>query len=288
MTPTTPATPLTVRAIARRIFHGILRPVIGTYLILLAMLYLGQEHIILRPPSEGQVSFIVPPTLQEHDWKPDGQYMGIVMEPKQGTPRATVVFFHGNADTSDDRQWVGATIARNNARVVLVEYPGFGRRSGKANTDEALAASQEAFEKVRAEFPGPLVLSGESFGSGMAAQVAGKQGSAVQGAVLFVPWDSLLSVVQEKLPFIPARLMLHHEFDSVKAFSHFKRPVLLAAAEFDGVIPNHHARTLAESTPSSRFEIIKGVGHGEWQNPIDDARWGEYLNFALGEEKTSQ
>lgn len=120
----------------------------------------------------------------------------------------------------------------------------------------------------------------------MAAQVAGKQGDAVQAALLFVPWDSLLNVVQETVPIIPARLMLHHEFSSVEALSHFKKPVLVAAAEFDRVIPNHHARTLAESVPSSRFEIIKGVGHGEWQNPIDDARWGAYLNFALGEEKT--
>ena len=281
MTPTSTLTSMTSRVFVGRIFRRVVRPILGSYLALLALLYLGQDHIVLQPHAEGHVPFSIGSTLKEHDWTPGGQYMGIVMEPKEGTPRGTVVFFHGNADTADDRQWVGENIARNHFRVVLVEYPGFGRRPGAVSTTAAVDACQDAFTKVRAEYPGPLVLSGESFGSGMAAQVAGKQGEAVQGAVLFVPWDSLLSVVQEKLPFIPARLMLHHEFDSVKALSHFKKPVLLAAAEFDGVIPSHHARTLADSIPGSRFEIIKGVGHGEWQNPMDDARWGAYLDFAM-------
>jgi alpha-beta hydrolase superfamily lysophospholipase len=272
--------------VARLLLHVVVIPLALVYAWLLVMLYFSQDRIILRPPNEGHFSFIVPPTLQEHDWAPAGHFEGIVMEPKVGTPKGTVVFYHGNADTADDRQWVGSSIARNGYRVVLVEYPGFGRRPGRVTIDNVVDSSQSAFQEVRNEFKGPLILSGESLGAGMAAQVAGKQGDAAVGAILFVPWDSLLKVVQETMPIVPARFMLHRELSSIEALSRFSKPVLIAAAEHDFVIPNHHAAALARTVPSSSFVMLKDVGHGNWNERLDDARWGEFLDFAAGNVKT--
>jgi alpha-beta hydrolase superfamily lysophospholipase len=273
---------------ARILLYAVAIPLALVYAWLLVMLYFGQDRMILRPPNEEHFSFITPPTLQEHDWTPGGRYEGIVMEPKTGTPKGTVVFYHGNADTADDRQWVGSSIARNGYRVVLVEYPGFGRRTGRVTIDNVVDASQGAFQDVCNEFKGPLILAGESLGAGMAAQVAGKQGDAAVGAMLFVPWDSLLKVVQETLPIVPSRFMLHRELSSIEALSHFSKPVLIAAAEHDFVIPNHHAAALAKAVSSSSFVMLKGVGHGNWNERLDDARWAGFLAFAAGDVKSVQ
>lgn len=292
------------RRAASRALRVLVLPVLALYLLLLVALYFGQDFIILHPPLfqsnklplkvspalSGMFPFEVPPTLRKFDWTPDGQYAGIVIEPRQGTLKGTVIFYHGNNGTSEGVgiRGIGTAIAANGYRVVMVEYPGFGRRAGKADFDDVLAGCQRTFEDARKAFAGPLILAGESYGAGMAAQVAGEQGDFAQGLMLFVPWDTLLSVVQGTLPYIPARYMLRRNYSSIEALAHFRKPVLVAAAERDDIIPPSHGAVLAKTLPSSVFVTLKGVDHNAWYRVIYAARWANFLNFASGQTHTVQ
>jgi pimeloyl-ACP methyl ester carboxylesterase len=251
------------RHFIKPVIYKALRTAAIIYLIVVAILSLFQDQFLLHPPKEGVIPFNVQ-GVTVADWKPEGAYHGIVIEPSGLAPRATLVFYHGNADTADDRRWIGATIAKKGFRVVLAEYAGFGRRPGIASSDTVLNSSQDAFRAVRTDFKGPYILSGESLGAGMASQVALAQGDAAEAVLLFTPWDSLLKVVQEKFPFVPARWLLHHEFSSERALEHLGKPVLVAAAEQDQVIPPHHAVALSKAVPTSAFVWLNGVGHGNW------------------------
>lgn len=297
-----PTSSQTLRRAASRALRVLVLPVLALYLLLVVALYFGQDFIILHPPLfqssklplkasaslSGLFPFDVPSTLRKFDWTPDGQYAGIVIEPREGAPKGTVVFYHGNNGTSEGVgiRGIGTAIAENGYRVVMVEYSGFGRRAGKADFDDVLAGCQTSFEAARQAFRGPLILAGESYGAGMAAQVAGQQGYAAQGLMLFVPWDTLLSVVQGTLPYIPAQYMLRRNYSSIEALAHFNKPVLVAAAERDDIIPPSHGVVLAKSIPTSVFITLKGVDHNAWYRAIDASRWANFLSFASGQTKT--
>ena len=281
-----------IRFAATSLLRALVRPLLALYVILLVALYFAQGPLILHAPifQTGIFPFEVPASLAKSDWAPGGQYAGIIIEPRDVKPKATIVFYHGNNGTAEGvaSRGIGSAMALNGYRVVMVEYPGMGRRSGKVNFDNVLEACQSDFQAARHEFQGPFILAGESYGSGMAAQVAAKQGDAAQAAMLFVPWDSLLNVVQETLPYIPARYMLQREYNSIDALDYFNKPVLVVAAEHDNLIPPHHAQALAKALPTSTFVMLKGVDHYGWDKAMDATRWTHFLKFASGETRTVQ
>lgn len=284
--------PQSLRFTLRGFLRGLLLPVFAVYLVFLVALYFAQRPLVLHAPifQSGVFPFVLPSTLKRSNWTPGGQYSGIVIEPRDLPPKATVIFFHGNNGTAESvgARGIGSAIAQNGYRVVMVEYPGFGRRPGEVSFDGVLEGSQSAFQVARQEFKGPLILAGESYGAAMAAQVARRQGDAAEAVMLFVPWDSLLSVTEETLPYVPVKYMLRREYNSIEALAHFSKPVLVAAAQYDELIPPHHGQALAKAVPTARFVMLKGVRHNWWYQAVDKLRWAQFMRFASGGADTVQ
>jgi pimeloyl-ACP methyl ester carboxylesterase len=286
------SSPQSFRFTVRGCLRALVLPVLAVYALVIVTLYFAQRPMVLHAPifQTGIFPFEVPATLKKTDWTPGGQYAGIVIEPRNPSPKATIVFYHGNNGTAESvgARGIGSAMALNGYRVVMVEYPGFGRRPGNVSFDGVLEGSQAAFQAARKEFNGPLILAGESYGAAMAAQVANRQGGAAQAVMLFVPWDSLLNVAQETLPYVPVRYLLQREYNSIDALAHFHKPVLVAAAEYDELIPPHHGQALAKALPSAQYVMLKGVRHNWWYQAVDMPRWAEFLKFASGDSSTVQ
>jgi pimeloyl-ACP methyl ester carboxylesterase len=264
----------------RRVAKWLLSTVVVLYALLVALLYVFQDAIIVHPMHAYQ-SFRPVPGVRVADWSPRGKYSGVVMEPESGTLRGTILFTHGNTGSAEDREDLGATFVKHGYRAVLVEYPGFGRRPGKPSIANAAWAGKAAFQAAREQWAGPYLLAGESLGAGMAAQVAKDQGAYVSAVMLFLPWDSLAAVVQEKVRFVPAHLLLHNDYDSKAALASYKGRLSLIAAERDSVIPVPHARALADSHPGTGLTIQPGAEHWHWFELVSDRQWSDLLDKPL-------
>jgi uncharacterized protein len=255
-----------------------LRVALVIYVAAVVALYVLQDRLLL-PPVEN-VTDIRMGHHADYDvqpWYPRGEYAGYVIAPTGREPIATFLVYHGNAESAENKQALAEVFVRFGYRVVLVEYPGYGKRQGALTMKAALAASRSALSDAKAQWAGTIFLLGESLGAGMAAKAIAGEGSAVAGVLLVTPWDSLESVASEKLRLFPVRWMLHAPFDTVDALKHYAGQVVVVGCEKDTLIPVWHAERLTRLHPHAQFLLLRGAGHDDWFGLMTADRWQQVL-----------
>lgn len=181
--------------------------------------------------------------------------------------------------------YLAAVLTERGFRVVLHEYPGYGKREGKATVKNVLAASLDDFEIAQAKWPAPVYLFGESFGAGIAAEVAKKYGEKVAGLILITPWDSLTNVVNATF-FLPLGFLLHERFDTVEALSAYRGNVVIVASERDEVLPVSHARALSKAAPAAAYLELPHAGHNDWPSFMTQKDWDWVMASLVSRGKT--
>ena len=119
-----------------------------------------------------------------------------------------MLVFQGNAGSALDRTPFVRGFERLGWEVVLVDYPGYGARTGAPTQTSLTEAGLEALDQLRREDDRPVYLLGESLGSGVAAQVARQRPDAVRGLFLVTPFSSMADVAADHFSWVPARLLL--------------------------------------------------------------------------------
>jgi pimeloyl-ACP methyl ester carboxylesterase len=237
---------------SRRLLMLIALPVAG-YLLLAALLALGQRHLLYFPSHA-----LVPTRLEA--WRRAGVTIGYCR--KVENPANIWLMLHGNGGQAAQRDYVLPCLSDRDSFFVL-EYPGYGGRPGQPSTQSINRAAAEGFDCLRREFPGtPLSVLGESIGSGPASYLAGRTDPPAK-VILVVPFDTLANVAAEKMPIFPVRLILRDHWDNVRALAHYRGKVEVFGATRDKIIPVAHARRLAEQVPGVEFHAIAG-GHNDW------------------------
>ncbi len=231
-----------------------------------------REHLILWPkkplaataPAAGPVS-----------------YRGLLAEPK-GTIKGTAVVAHGNAGSAIDRTgFVGPLLALG-YRVILLEYPGYGSREGRPSEKSLVGDAITSINLARDQFGPPLLLIGESLGSGVAAEAAAGLAGRIDGLILCTPWNDLPSVAQSIYWFLPVKCLVREKYDSVKNLKNFNRPILLVVAEKDELIPTECSKKLFTSLPGNKkMRIVPGAGHNTWLDRVSTTWWKEALQDIL-------
>ena len=219
-------------------------------------------------------------------WQSSGaDYRGLVTADETGRCKGTIVVFHGNGGTAVDRVFYVDALAALDYRVILAEYPMYGGRKGELGEKSFASDAKETIRLAFEEYGGPLFLLGESLGSGVAAaSSAGETPVRIDGIVLITPWDSLASIAHSKFPFLPVRLLLRDNYDSVSNLASFKGKIAVVGAAQDEVIPIRHARKLFDSLPgaSRNMWTIQGAGHNDWYIYTNRTWWKEITDFVSG------
>jgi pimeloyl-ACP methyl ester carboxylesterase len=259
-----------------------LRFAVAAYLIGALVVYLMQDRMLLPAVPDVADLRTVTHTGDDIDvWKANGVYAGYVVTPKEKEPRGTFVLYHGNEESAETKLPLADIFVRAGYRVVIVEYPGHGKRRGERTMKAALVASRDALSAALSQWRGPVYLVGESLGAGMASQVVKGNEPAIAGVVLITPWDSLAKVAAEKYPIFPVSWMLHDIFDSVAAVSRYDGPLVIVGAQQDALIPVAHARRFASEHDRARLMLLPTAGHDDWigaMTPLDWRRILQWLN----------
>lgn len=213
-------------------------------------------------------------------WRDDtGRLLGWRRAGFDGT-RPRVVVFHGNAGDALGRVDYLPMLEAAGFEGVLLEYPGYGSRPGRPAERELVADGRAALRQLKAEGAGPVVLLGESLGSGVAVQVASVEPGLVAGLLLVTPFTRMDEVASRHYPFLPMRLLLRDRWDGLEAIPHYPGPVAVVLAGQDEVVGASQGRRLAAAVPGSVLvrEIPwadhNGLPLGPGQPP-----WPELLSF---------
>lgn len=212
-------------------------------------------------------------------WRDGGGALVGWRRPATGSSRPRVLVLHGNAGDALGRAGYLPVLEAAGLDGVLLEYPGYGCRPGSPSEAALVADARAALALLREE-GAPVILLGESLGSGVAAQVAAAEPGAVTGLLLVAPLARMTEVATHHYPYLPLGLLLRDRWDSLVAIRAYRGPVAVLVAGRDEVVGADQGRRLAQACPGpTRLWEVPRAGHNDL--PLSPGRppWSEMLAF---------
>jgi len=172
-----------------------------------------------------------------------------------------ILYFGGNAE--EVSYLIKETPRITGWSLALINYRGYGLSEGTPNEGNLCKDAVEIYDyfSKRPEIDNSKIVAfGRSLGTGVAVYLA--QQRPIKGVILATPYDSINSVAQEKVSFIPVWLIFRNRFNSLSRAPSVNIPMLALLASEDKVIPTWHAKRLIEKWAGKNTVItIEGAGH---------------------------
>ncbi|MFT3953227.1 MAG: alpha/beta fold hydrolase [Piscinibacter sp.] len=238
---------------------------VGLYAALLALLWFGQERLIFQPtPLPATQALSSEADVHERFVAVDGARLS-VLELRLPEPRGVVFFLHGNAGNL--QSWfVNADFYRRaNFDLVMLDYRGYGKSSGRIESESQLHADVSAvWDAVAPRYAGKrVVLFGRSLGTALAATLAAQVQPDL--TMLVSPYRSMVALAAQHYPWVPAAL-LRYPLRTDERIAAIRTPVLLLHGDRDELIPPAHSEALRAIARQARLVIVPGGGHNDLQS----------------------
>lgn len=270
------------------VFRSLVIPVVLLSGIVLGGIALLQDRLLYFPQTLTLTELL---TVARQDrlqaWPDEKAFRGLMREPG-GTARATLVLFHGNAGHAGHRADY-AELSKLGVRVILAEYPGYGPRAGEVGEAPMVADAIATLSLARQQFPGPLLLAGESLGAGVAAAAFPHVAEKVDGLLLITPWNTLAAIAAHHYPWLPVEWLLRDRYDSVANLSAARVPTAIVVADKDSIVPAQYGRVLFDQLATAkRLFPVAGAEHNDWIDRVDPLWWQELLIFLIADGADGQ
>jgi uncharacterized protein len=178
---------------------------------------------------------------------PGGELAGVVYR-ADGSADGTfwMLHLHGNADSAFSPWQVrhSEALRRSGFNVLEVDYRGFGLTPGRPSEAGMYEDSEAAYRELlrRGVPPNRIILLGHSLGSGPAVLLATRHKAAA--LVLFGAFTSIPDAAAERYPYLPVRLVVGVQFNSLARIGDVHMPVVIAHSRGDTLVPYSHALKL--------------------------------------------
>lgn len=196
----------------------------------------------------------------------------------------TILYLHGNSMNRAAPWRISAYQAftsRLDANIIAIDYRGFGDSTGTPSEPGLVLDATTAYQFIRSqqdpEHPQPVIVFGQSLGTGITALLASSVESPssttmpAEGIVLMAPYTDLKSLVKDfkiggllpvlkPISLIPFNSLILDYFlkthlNTISTLPKLKKtPVVLLHAKDDPVIPLHHSHRLFDKIASHRGE----------------------------------
>lgn len=243
--------------------------VFALYAVLLGWMWSRQESLLFFPESlPADYRLAREPDVHELRVPVPGASLS-ALQLRLPDPRGVVFFLHGNGGSLAG--WFSdiALYRRANFDLVMMDYRGYGKSSGRIAGEEQLRADVRAvWAAVAPHYAGrKVVIYGRSLGAGLAAGLAAEL--SVAGAppaltVLVSPYSSMGELMRDFYPWVPTAL-LRYPLHTAREARQIRGPILLVHAGRDELIRVQHPERLKQMLPQARLQIIDGAGHNDLQ-----------------------
>lgn len=242
--------------------------------LLSVIAYLVQEKLIFKPEklsADFEFKYDAPFEELWFDIEPGVRISGLHF--KVDDPKGLILYFHGN--TRSIKGW--AKYARDFYRygydVVLVDYRGFGKSTGKRSEREMLNDMQFVYDRLADQYAEDHILVyGRSMGSGFATKLAAD--NQPRYLILDAPYYSFKKVAERFTPFLPHRFILRFHLRTDKWIKRVSCHTYIIHGTRDWLIPISHSEKLRKFNPH-RITLIRIEGGGHNNLPS----FPEYHNF---------
>ncbi|MEJ7672228.1 MAG: alpha/beta fold hydrolase [Chitinophagaceae bacterium] len=155
--------------------------IIAGYAILIIVVYVIQEKFIFNPEKLKQ-NFL---------YKYDAPFKELFFDVEKGVringlhfhvknPHGLILYFHGNSRSIKGWAKYARDFYRYNYDVVLVDYRGFGKSTGKRGEKEMINDMQFVYDTLMQKYhENHMIVYGRSLGSGFATKLASENSPVI-------------------------------------------------------------------------------------------------------------
>jgi pimeloyl-ACP methyl ester carboxylesterase len=222
------------------------------YIAVVGLMYLAQRVLMYFPervrtaPADAGYSEASESVLESEDGT---KVIVWSVPPRESRP--VIVYLHGNGGALRHRAERFKRLTENGYGLVALSYRGFGGSEGSPSEEGLIADGRSAYEFARLKHPqAPIVLWGESLGTGVATALAGEK--PVGGMILEAPFTSTADIASATYPFVPVRLLMKDQFRSDERIGKVKGPILVMHGVRDRVVPIAFGERLFALAPAPK------------------------------------
>jgi pimeloyl-ACP methyl ester carboxylesterase len=252
----------------------ILLYVLGGLGVLSVLAYLLQEKFLFKPERlSADFVFKYDAPFREYffDVTPGVRINGLHFF--RENPKGLVLYFHGNSRSIKGWAKYARDFYRYDYDVVLVDYRGFGKSTGKRSEQEMLNDMQFVYNKLKEQYrEDHLIVYGRSLGSGFATKLAAD--NQPRYLILDAPYLNFIKVIERFLPILPVRWVLRFHLRTDRWLQNVRCHTYILHGTKDRLIPIHHSEALQRINPD-RITLIRIEGGGHNNLP----RFDKYHNF---------
>ncbi|MGA1795666.1 MAG: alpha/beta hydrolase [bacterium] len=195
-----------------------------------------------------------------------------------GAPAPAVIFAHGNAELIDFWPQTLDQFTRMGLRLLLVEYPGYGRSRGTPDQNSITDTFIAAYDALAARpdvDASRIVLLGRSLGGGAVCALAAKRPSAA--LILMSTFTSARSFARR---FLAPGFLVRDTFDNLPVVSSYNGPILIIHGSRDTIVPYRHGISLYRAAKDATM-ITYECNHNDCP-PDWDIFWRDVSSFLHG------
>ena len=160
------------------------------------------------------------------------------------------VYFHGNKRNISWYSRFASQFTNNGYEVLMIDYPGFGKSSGKFTEKLLYEWSRQLYKFARSTYTADsIIIYGKSMGTGLASYLASRE--QCRRLILETPYYDMPSVISHYLPVYPVGRMLHYQLPNYEYLQFVDEPVSIFHGTDDGVISYRNAKRLKKYLKSS-------------------------------------
>ena len=229
---------------SRVIIFGVL-VITGLYVVCVIGLTIGQRKLLYYPCKQSIIE--AQPNVARIGFRAwenaAGEVIGWFRPSQTGPATRTILLLHGNAGCAS--AWFHYAEGFQSAEPInfyILEYPGYGGRSGKPTQSSILHAADDAVASLPQKCG--FYIVGESLGTGPACYLAGRYATKVTGVFLVAPYSNLAAAASAHLPLFPVKWMLKDKYPSDQWLNDYRGPLAVMLGGKDEVIPDQLGRKL--------------------------------------------
>lgn len=188
-----------------------------------------------------------------------GDSISVIYSETKLSSKGLILFLHGNSQNLQLWGGFSSDFHKNSYDVVMPDYPGFGKSSGKHTEQNLYSTADRIYEWATDKYsPEEIIIVGRSIGTIPASYLASKH--KVKKVILETPLGNMGLLIKHKYPWAPVCKKLYNRFTVDQWLEKSKSEVHIIRAEFDELTTLACSEKLL-GYAQSHF-LVEGAMHG--------------------------
>jgi len=168
----------------------------------------------------------------------------------------TILFFHGNAGSLENRIHKINHFKDMNINFILLAWRGFSGNKGKPTEQGLYQDARSAVKWLinQGVTEENIIIYGESLGTGVATEIA--QNKNFAGVILESPFTSMIDLGKKYYPIFPVKLLLKDKYESEKKIKNLKSPLLVIHGKKDKIVPFYMGKKIFDMANNPKFNYF--------------------------------